>query len=675
MTLSTEGVTTQALSLPEELILMLLNEESGYFHQVPGWDLNCTVAGAVLAELSLRGRIDTDVESLFLVDKTPTGRPTLDPILEEIAAEPVQHNTQYWIERLAPKSESVVDLTLDRLVDLKILEHHDGEFWTLSRTARQAELSDASLEDSAARFVRTRIRRAVFNNEIPDPRDVVIIALLDTCDVFRFIFQLDDEIEQRLKAICRLDLIGRSIADAVSQNLAGPLLRHSAFTRKIPTVSLRRLLFNPHVRTGNISALFTSLAEEYGPVFKIHPPFRKPMIFLAGTATNHWVHRHGRMYLRAKDYFSDFEKVYGASGVLPSLDGADHFRLRKAMSAGYSRGRLEGQLNILYHHARKHMAGWKVGDAYPATSMSRLMVNAQLSPLFVGVDSQDIFDDLAKFKERALLTHIIKVLPKFMLGTPSMKRRAKTVDTLLERIQSVHTPAQRAGAPRDLADDWLSLHASDPQFVPETSLRFQLSAALVASIYLGDGLSFALYAMASQPELYREIRREADALFDNGDPKGENFTLEAINVTHRFLMEVLRMYPVVPVSMRTVMNACVVEDHELPVGSQIYIATTATHFMGDVFPDPFTFDIDRYQPPRNEHLGPGYAPFGLGTHTCLGSRWMELQLAVNVLMIAHYFDIEVSPANYTFKFNPLPSMKPSKNLKFRIAERRREINV
>ena len=52
----------------------------------------------------------------------------------------------------------------------------------------------------------------------------------------------------------------------------------------------------------------------------------------------------------------------------------------------------------------------------------------------------------------------------------------------------------------------------------------------------------------------------------------------------------------------------------------------------------------------------------------LGSRWMDLQLAVNVLMIAHYFILEVNPANYKLRFNPLPSMKPSKKLKFRIAE-------
>ena len=116
MAVTKEGLTTQTLDLPEELILMLLNEENGYFHQVPGWDLNCAVVGAVLAELSLLSRIDTDMESLFLVDETETGKPVLDPILKEIASEPVPRSAQFWIERLAPRAESVIDLTLDRLV-------------------------------------------------------------------------------------------------------------------------------------------------------------------------------------------------------------------------------------------------------------------------------------------------------------------------------------------------------------------------------------------------------------------------------------------------------------------------------------------------------------------------------------------------------------------------------
>ena len=675
MTVSKGETTIQSLSLTEELLLILLNEESGYFHQVPGRDLNCAVVGAVLAELSLRSRIDTDLESLFVVDETETGRPTLDSILKEIAAEPVQRTTQYWIERLAPRAESIIDWTLDHLVELKVLEHHDGEFWTLSRTTWQEGMFGNSSEGTAVQFVKTRISNAIFNNEIPDPRDVIIICLINTCDVFRFMFQLDDEAEERIQFICKMDLIGRSIAEAVAHNLAGPLFRRSALTKKIPTASLRKILLNPHIRKGNIPAVFADLAHEYGPVFQIRPPFSEPMIVLAGPDTNQWVHRRGRMYLRARDYFSDFEKVYGAAGVLPALDGADHFRLRKSLSAAYSRKRLAGQIDDLYGHARRHMAQWTVGEVYPATSMSRQMINAQISPFMVGVETQDIIDDLLKFKERALSVHIMKIMPKFMLKTPGMRRRAKFIEALLERVYSVHTPAQRAGRPLDLVDDYLSLHASDPQFIPESNLRFAFTAALVASAYLGDAFSFTLYAMASQPEVHARIQAEADALFGNCDPKPEDFSPSTIDVTHRFMMECMRMYPVVPMSIRNVMNSCVVEDYELPVGSRVIIAQTSTHYMEDVFPDPFKFDIDRYLPPRNEHLSPGYAPYGLGTHTCLGSRWMELQLAVNLLMVAHYFTLEVLPKNFEFRFNPIPSMKPSSRLKFRIAGQRRELSA
>ena len=670
-----EGTTTRLLTVPQELILMLLNEQNGYFHQVPGWDLNCAVIGAVLAELSLRARIDTDMESLVLVDETETGNPALDPVLKQIADEPSQRNAQYWIERLALHAESVIDFILDRLASLKVLKHHEGEFWTLVPTKWYTDLEGNYKEHNVGQVIKTRIREVIFTDEIPGPRDCIIISLVNTCDVFRFIYELDDKAEERIKFICRMDLIGRSIADAVEHNIASPLLRRSHLIKQIPPVSPRRLLLNPHVRKGNIPVLFADLAKEYGPVFEIRRPFAKPMIFVAGPRVNRWVHRHGRMYLRAKDYFADFEKVYGASGVLPSLDGTDHFRLRRALSSAYSRARLEGQLDQVYHHARKFMANWKVGDSLSATRTCRRMINAQISPLFVSVDTQDIVDELIAYKERALNVHIVRALPKFMLHTPGMKRRARFIDTLLERIQSVHTPAQRAGCPRNLADDLLSLHASDPQLMPESNLRFALSAALIASVYLGDALSFAVYAMASQPALYARIRGEADALFERGDPAGEDFTPSAIDVTHRFLMECLRIYPIVPMSMRDVMNTCVVEGYELPVGARICIAQTASHYMEEIFPEPLSFDIDRYLPPRNEHRNPGYAPYGLGTHRCLGSRWMDLQLAINVLMIARYFRIEVSPANYVLRFSPLPSMKPSRRLKFRIAEQQRELPI
>ena len=137
--------------------MMLLTEDTGHFHQVPGWDLNCAVVGAVLAEPSLSSRIDTDLESLYLVDGTETDNPALDPILDEIAGETVLPNAQYWIQRLAPRAESIIDLAQARLVDLNILEHHSGEIWTLARTAWQSEPFNRSPELFLVQYLKTRL--------------------------------------------------------------------------------------------------------------------------------------------------------------------------------------------------------------------------------------------------------------------------------------------------------------------------------------------------------------------------------------------------------------------------------------------------------------------------------------------------------------------------------------
>ena len=85
--------------------------------------------------------------------------------------------------------------------------------------------------------------------------------------------------------------------------------------------------------------------------------------------------------------------------------------------------------------------------------------------------------------------------------------------------------------------------------------------------------------------------------------------------------------------------------------------------------------VDATRDPSRHRIDTEFAHILKDAESGLGSRWLELQLAVNVLMVAHYFTIEVSPADFKFRFNPLPSMKPSKMLRFRIAEQRREMRA
>ena len=158
------------ISLVDELVLFLINEESGYFHQISGWNLNCAIAGAVLADLSITSRIDTDLASLFVVDSTETGDPVLDSALKEIREEPTQRNTQFWIERLSPRAESIIDTTLERLTERGIVTEHQGGFWTISRTTWHTQSYSSDGGDDTE-FVKTRLSKVIFDNEIPDQRD------------------------------------------------------------------------------------------------------------------------------------------------------------------------------------------------------------------------------------------------------------------------------------------------------------------------------------------------------------------------------------------------------------------------------------------------------------------------------------------------------------------------
>ncbi len=660
------------IRLAEELILLMLDEQSGYLEMVPGWNFSCVMVGAVLADLALEDRIDTDLDTLYLVDSRPTGDNLLDPTLKEIAESQEASDTQYWIERNTGRSDEIVADTLDRLVERKILDYESGGFWGLSRSVSRSGTYPTS-DLKIRREAKTRILSVILNDDsIPDPRDAILVALMHTCGGFKLLLDQEDYKErlERIELIAQLDLIGRTVASVVRDSIAIPKTRRVLPFKPIPKLRIVDILRQRDFRSGNISKAMYGIFREYGPVVELPFRMRKSrVVALMGSDTNQWINRHGRFYLRSKDYISDLERVFGASRTMPGMDGAEHYRMRKALQGAYSRAALARRLPELIHHCRRSLSRWNAGDVFHAAETLQNHVSSQISHLMIGVDCSHYVDELLAYEHRALVTQVQGVLPKFMLSTPKMKRSSKRVRELQEAILGSHTPAQRRGKPPDLADAILELHKSDPQFLPETDLTFPFVASMVASIYLGSGLAFAVHSMVRRPDLYAKIRMEAESFFGNGrEPEAEDFSHDSIDVTVRLCMESARLHPVIPWQLRTVANECIVSGFQLPAKTLLLICQTASHYADDLFKDPLEFDIDRYLPDRSEHTTPGaYAPYGLGTHTCLGNRWVELQMAVNLLLIAYHMELEVVPTKYKLGINPFPTSAPNKKMKFRVA--------
>ena len=199
------------LRLVEEIILLLLRDD-GRFVRTPNWSMDYAVAGAVLMDLAMENRIDTDLDNLILLDPTPLGDDLLDPTLAEIA-EGEQRDTRYWVEHTAEQAAVIRENAITRLVDIGILEREDDHFLWVFRSRRYPVI-----DGKAEREVKLRIMGVLFSEEIPYPRDIMLICLADACDIFRQILTAREltQASDRIEVVRRLDLIGQAMSKAIT---------------------------------------------------------------------------------------------------------------------------------------------------------------------------------------------------------------------------------------------------------------------------------------------------------------------------------------------------------------------------------------------------------------------------------------------------------------------------
>lgn len=199
------------LRFAEEIVLLMLRDDDGKFEPVPIMSMQHALAAAVLMDLALENRIDTDPENLILIDSTPVGDSLLDPTLEKIAAGE-QHDARYWVEQTARQAGDIREEALARLVERGILEQHDERFLWVFR-ARRYPMLDGKEE----REVKLRILGVLLSDEIPDPRDIVIICLANACGLLRQLLPKREleGVHDRIEQVRRLDLIGQAMSQAI----------------------------------------------------------------------------------------------------------------------------------------------------------------------------------------------------------------------------------------------------------------------------------------------------------------------------------------------------------------------------------------------------------------------------------------------------------------------------
>jgi hypothetical protein len=202
------------LTFAEEILLLMLDDD-GVFLPTRGGAVEYILAGAVLMDLAFANRIDNDLEHLTCLDPTPTGNPILDQALAHIANSSQPKDPRGWIETLAGQDTTEIrQQALASLIERGILESQDKKFLWVFR-ARRYPTIDGRVE----REVRLRIADVLLSDDIPDPRDVAMICLVDASGFLRDIFSAR-ELERatpRIEQLRKMDLIGHEVGSVIAE--------------------------------------------------------------------------------------------------------------------------------------------------------------------------------------------------------------------------------------------------------------------------------------------------------------------------------------------------------------------------------------------------------------------------------------------------------------------------
>jgi len=203
------------LTMPEEILLLMLDDESGRLQERAAPSGDYALAGAVIAELALAGRIDTDTQRLYVTDGTPTGDALQDAALAKIiAAGTESHDSRYWIEAIAAEAEPMRDALFDRLVARGILNRVEGRFlWVFP------ERRYPVIDDREEREVKARIMGVLFRDEIPDPRDSLLIGLCRAAGLFALLLSSQelDRVQSRIDQVADLEELNRALTAAIRE--------------------------------------------------------------------------------------------------------------------------------------------------------------------------------------------------------------------------------------------------------------------------------------------------------------------------------------------------------------------------------------------------------------------------------------------------------------------------
>lgn len=198
------------LKLYEELFLLAINDATGKLAGSAAAYLPYGLAGAILAELALAGKVRVSDKRLAAADASPTGDELLDEVLAAVAGARKPRKLASWVEALG--SQKLLKRVAARLAAANVLRIEKRRFlWVIPYETYPEH------DASAKYWVKARLRGVALGGAQPEPRTVALLSLLQACRLLNLVFTKDERkaAGQQIEALAGADLTAKAVRETL----------------------------------------------------------------------------------------------------------------------------------------------------------------------------------------------------------------------------------------------------------------------------------------------------------------------------------------------------------------------------------------------------------------------------------------------------------------------------
>jgi cytochrome P450 len=371
-----------------------------------------------------------------------------------------------------------------------------------------------------------------------------------------------------------------------------------------------------------------AMARRYGPEFSMRIPLVGPCVVVTDPAMIKEVFQKPTSELAPAD--PDLSVMLG-SGSTFGLRGEAHRQRRKLLAPPFHGKRMRAYEQLVEDETLREISTWPSNVEFEVMpSTMRITLNIILRAVFGadGTELHELRDLLPRWVEFGSKVFVVPFLHRD-LGRFSPWGRHLAMRRQFDAIMETLITKALADPGLEDRDDVLSMllraRYDDGTAMTHSDIGDELVTLLAAGHETtATTLAWTLERLRRHPDVLRQLVKDIDA--------GESKMLQTT------VFETQRVRPVIDgVARRVVADNLSLGRWVLPRDHRVWISATAVHNDPSRYPDPNTFNPDRFLDANPDNFT--WVPFGGGTRRCIGAAFANMEMTVVLRTILRHYSL------------------------------------